>query len=72
MNKLKYNFSKYIDLCQCQSTLNNEHECTQLNSDVKKYKYSALFNGTTKEQKYIINILMNNMKKHEEFTLAQD
>ena len=75
MNKLKYNFSnKYIDLCQCQSTLDNEHlyECTLLNSDMKKYEYSALYNGTIKEQKYIINILINNMKKHEEFTLAQD
>ena len=75
MNNLKCNFSKkYIDLCHCNSELNNEHlyTCTLINSEIKKYKYQSLFNGTIQEQKYIVNTLMNNMKKHEEFTLAQD
>ena len=75
MNKLKCNFSnKYIDFCQCKSALNNEHlyKCNVLNSEVKKYEYNSLFNGTIKEQKYIVNILIRNTIKHEEFTLAQD
>ena len=43
-----------------------------LNSDMKTCTHSKLFNGTLKEQKYIVNILMKNELKYNEYTQDQD
>ena len=61
-------------MCVCGTEMNNIHlyECHILNSDMKTHTYSKLFNGTLKEQKYIVNILMKNEYKYNESTLDQD
>ena len=77
MNNLKYNFqgNKVIEHCRCATQLTNEHLylCFELNQGIDhEVKYDSLFNGTLSDQKIIINILNENMIKHEKFTSAQD
>ena len=61
MNKLKYNFGGE-EICICE--LNNRKPLN--------ISYNDIFNGSIKQQKDIIQILIRNMNKYEEFNLAQD
>ena len=77
MNKLNYNYpgNKETQLCQCGEEMNNEHlyYCSVLNEGhVIQDKYEQIFNGNLTEQKRILDILEQNMKKHELSTSAQD
>ena len=76
MNNLKHNFksNKITELCECKTQMTNIHlyECKVLNSLEKIYTFDRLYNGTLKEQKYIVNILLENEDKFELFTQAQD
>ena len=74
MNKLKYNFGGE-EICICGLNLENEHlvSCLILiNGNPPNISYSDIFNGNIKQHKDIIPILIRNIKKYEEFTLAQD
>ena len=74
MNKLKYNFGGE-DICICGLNLENEHllSCGILNNGTpRNISYNDIFNGSIKQQKDIIQILIKNMNKFEEITLAQD
>ena len=77
MNKLNYNYpgNKIVELCQCGVQMTNEHlyYCIVLNEGIRNQdKYEQIFNGTITEQKQILDILEQNMMKHEQFTSAQD
>ena len=77
MNKLQYNYpgNKENELCQCGTNMTNEHlyNCNILNEEnIIHDKYEQIFNGTITEQKRIIDILEHNMKKHEQYTSAQE
>ena len=77
MNLLKYNFfgnQEVSEKCRCGLEMTNIHlyECENLNSSIKKVPYTKLFNGRICEMKYLIEILNENQKKHEQFTQAQD
>ena len=76
MNKLKYNFKgKHCEeKCKCGQELTNLHlyECRILNNSLRTVTYSKLFDGRLCEMKYIIGILKENMKIHEEYTQDQD
>ena len=70
MNDLKYNFGGE-DNCICGSILENEHmfKCEALTKGSQRnMEYKNIFNGSIKEQKYIVQILITNKKI---FTLAQ-
>ena len=76
MNKLLYNQpgNGETELCQCGENITNEHlyYCTILNQgNIIIDKYELIFNGTISEQKRILNILEQNMKKHERSPSAQ-
>ena len=70
-NHLQYNTpgTGEIELCACNEQLKNEHLyfCTLLNKEnnLKKPQYNRIFNGTLREQKEIIHILIENMKTLE-------
>ena len=73
---LKYNHpgNKQSELCQYGVNITNEHvyNCPLLNQGhIIKNNYGQIFNGTLSEQKQVLNILEQNMKKHEDFTSAQ-
>ena len=75
MNKLMYNQpgNKQTELCQCGEIITNEHlyYCIMLNEGIiRKDKYEQIFNGSITEQKIIINILDENMKKTWEVSLG--
>ena len=76
MNKLSYNYkgNKIEEKCKCGLQITNEHlyYCKVLNNSNKTVEYSKIFNGRLCEMKYVINILKENHKKHENFTQAQD
>jgi hypothetical protein len=76
MNKLKYNFKgkNCEEKCKCGQELTNLHlyECRILNNSLRTVTYSKLFDGRLCEMKYIIGILKENMKIHEEYTQDQD
>ena len=76
MNKLLYNQpgTKQTELCQCGEIITNEHlyYCIMLNEgNIRNEKYEQIFNGSITEQKIIINILEENMKKHLKSPSAQ-
>ena len=55
--------------------MTNEHvyDCIVLNEGKSIQDiYEQIFSGNLTEQKRIIDILEHNMKKHEQFTSAQD
>ena len=55
--------------------MTNEHlyYCIVLNEGKTIHdKYEQIFKGNISEQKQILDILEQNMKKHEQFTSAQD
>ena len=77
MNKLQYNYpgNQQTELCQCGVDMTNEHlyYCNVLNEgNILQDKYEQIFNGNLTEQKRILDILEHNIKKHEQFTSAQD
>ena len=77
MNKLQYNYpgNKQTELCQCGVDMTNEHlyYCKVLNEGhILQDKYEQIFHGNLTEQKRILDILEHNIKKHEQFTSAQD
>ena len=64
-----------IKHCRCGTAITKEHSylCFELNQGIDhEVQYDSLFNGTLSEQKIIINILNENMIKHEKFISAQD
>ena len=76
MNKLLYNQpgNEETQLCQCGENITNEHlyNCIVLNQgNIGIDNYEQIFNGTISEQKRILNILEQNMKKHEKSPSAQ-
>ena len=70
-NPLQYNTpgTGEIELCECKEVLKNEHLylCELLSEQGcdNKPPYDAIFNGTLKQQKTIINILIRNLKNIE-------
>ena len=73
---LTYNFqeNRRLQYCKCESLMTNSHlyDCKILNHIERKVPYNRLFEGRLCEMKYIVNILMENQKNLELFTLAQD
>ena len=69
MDYLQNNFpgNKTIELCQCETEMNNQHlyECKTLNSFEKKVSYNKLFVGRFAELKYSLKILEENKRKFE-------
>ena len=77
MNSLNYNYpgNKETQICQCGEEMINEHlyYCSVLNGgQIVQDKYEQIFNGNITEQKRILDVLEQNMKKHELYTSAQD
>ena len=75
-NKLTYNYpgNKEIELCECGVDITNEHlyNCLMLNQGkIVEDNYETIFNGTLIEQKQVLNILEQNMNKHEDYALAR-
>ena len=75
-NKLKYIYpgNNENELCQCGVNITNEHVYNSLllnQRQIIKNNYGQIFSGTLSEQKKVLNILEQNMRKHEELTLAQ-
>ena len=73
MNPLKNNFKgdKIIQYCVCLQVMENKHlyYCEILNNGRKiNHIYEDILNGTLHQQKDIINILTENMKKFETLT----
>ena len=70
MNNLSYNYpgNKKVEIFQCGVKMTNEHwyYCIVLNEGISiQDKYEQIFNGTITEQKQILDILKQNMMKHE-------
>ena len=75
MNNLKYNFGSEVEICVCGTRLVNEHLyiCEKLSDGkLSNVPYNEIFNGSIKQQKHIVQILVRNMKKYQELTLAQE
>ena len=77
MNNLNYNYqgNRKTQLCKCGQEMVNEHlyYCSVLNEgQIIQDKYEQIFNGNIKEQKQILDILEQNIKKYELSTSAQD
>ena len=75
-NKLTYNYpgNKEKELCECGVNITNEHlyNCLMLNQGkIVEDNYEQIFNGTLSEQKQVLNILEQNMNKHEDYALAR-
>ena len=75
-SKLTYNYpgNKEKELCECEVDITNEHlyNCLFLNQGkIVEDKCEQIFNGTLSEQKKVLNILEQNMNKHEDYALAR-